>query len=896
MTTKLQQSVFPWIVGEEGSLKRHATISIEEIALRHGVPADYLVEFLQDEIKSADSCRSLPVTLLLVVTYAVMIIAHFEAPLTNSVEDSMAHVLHLKTLYDWVENKGHDDIEEVTNFGDFWEWLTTGFIPVVFVQGDKFSETTNMSSPEVQAAEMTYPREQRGTFLAYNRIVLGVRMSQQRYDEISPCANAALAEVYGKECVGGFGWELEPEKFFARKTSNPTRVRWLYIHDDMDEVLKDAARMEAEGWLDERTMKVEVAFPIYNAEYGIHSLMMCNFWISRGGKFWKDIIPLSIFASWTSNWYNIMYDFIWLSCLMWIFATELYQIIVVCKHHGVKGMYNHYINVWTIVDWVAIVSGMGIIMLYAVNVGLTTKVNTELDALSKISETTDQAQYREQGLAYVEALEGAVHFLYYFTMVLALYPLVLVLMLFKAFDAQPRLAVLTNTLLRALPDLAHFMVIFCSVFIIYAVAGVVLFGRETDSFTTIFRSCGACFRMMHGDFDWDEMKLVGRFDAAMWFVPFTVMLVMILLNMLVAIVMDAYYEVKGKAESTDTLLRQGLKVWDRFRAKRRGELVDIPQIVKALVAAAEEAAAPVVHTVDDVFDMLEMDSLDGGEDASKKESVPDEAAAQLYTVRKLRQLFPAKTMRATQAKEIIKSAVLRYYSANRESSSLDEAMHLIRVIDHRTRSLKRSQRATGQQVGQAADHVTEVESLISECHDEVRAAQEDLYPWLPEDPDDIPLQSINNGGSSRSKTGKDKEDNAEEGSTTVSDKSGGYISMERRLQELEQELGVGRETVAESLQAVNELTQRLHRSRDDRRRAVEKYNTLRQRAVALTRENRSQREIFQQGQVKLKVLTEDRDAAFEQVRAMVDENKDLMAKLAAEENRAQRRLAQPRER
>ena len=62
------------------------------------------------------------------------------------------------------------------------------------------------------------------------------------------------------------------------------------------------------------------------------------------------------------------------------------------------------------------------------------------------------------------------------------------------------------------------------------------------------------------------------------------------------------------------------------------------------------------------------------------------------------------------------------------------------------------------------------------------------------------------------------------------------VGVAEKIQELEAELQVGRETVAEALQAVGELHGRLQRTRSEKRHAVDRFHQLRNRAVQLGKE------------------------------------------------------------
>merc|ERR1719261_2060923 len=118
----------------------------------------------------------------------------------------------------------------------------------------------------------------------------------------------------------------------------------------------------------------------------------------------------------------------------------------------------------------------------------------DTDALSLLFEKFKDASQRFNNLRYM----------------CVIYPIVIMLRLFKAFAAQPRLALVTRTLSTASVDVAHFGIVFFAIFFSYAVMANALFGREMDSFSTIGRSTNTCFRVLMGDFDVSEMQQVGR--------------------------------------------------------------------------------------------------------------------------------------------------------------------------------------------------------------------------------------------------------------------------------------------------------------------------------------------------------------------------------------------------
>jgi len=1002
-----------------------------EVAERHGLPEVHLMTYLEKEIAAGESCQSLPFTLLLVVSYALMVLNHGEAPWVAAVEDSLRFDILDNANFAFTRYPiGHKDMDDVNSHADFWSWFSRGLVPLLWRQEYTVSEIAlEQQSPE-QLSQVQVPLEHnmRGVWLEYNRIVLGVRLSQEVDDTTSECEHhSGLESFYNRGCTGGTGYELEPELFDARITTNPTRVEMLYIHDDQEDIQTRVYELERDYWLDERTKKVEIAIPVYNGEYGLHCMLYVNFFFSRGGRIWKAIIPMSAFEYWFASPWSWVFDSTWLMCIMWIIVTETIEITGVLRRYGIPGLWEHYWGFWNGMDWFSAVTGVALAAGFLGNLANVNEMNKLLEELGSLDEQTQQAAYRAKGQEYMEALEVEVQYMYWYRMCLAAYPFVIVIRLFKAFSAQPRLAIVTRTLVHSSIDLAHFLIICSSVFIMYAIAAVVLFGRDNPDFTTTSRSLTSCFRAMLGDFEWEELKEVGRLDASFWFIPFNLLISIILLNMLIAMVMDAYSDVVEQIGQTDTLWREGVKAYKRWRLYMKGEAANMGAI---LAAVKKELADRRKGHVDDrelEVDDVKAKTISRGSMTPKKSMAnEDKAAARaklkakrwIITVQNLKQIIQKElgekkqSFSIAQARQILADAMALYSQDHREKPDVEDVVSSFRKISWRADKLKKINDQAMHSQSLARNRTGEVMECVQEATDEITQALEDLAGWSYEDDEDQPIpagvmkeiEKVKNtkvcecgnifmddsifcrkcgrrrdkdngrpgdslearkpdlmggvrnmvGGSGvrrpelvegtwhqlltdesavinacreagldagvnlmrRTAVGKmvkvlERDDrqgivrchlpNAGEiwfafaafgikikdevaESTTVSDRSA--LTDAERIQELEQELLVGRETVAEALQAVTDLHGRLQRTRAEKRSAMDKFSQLRQKAMLLSKENRAQREQFQQGQVNLKVLTTQRDEHFERVKALMEENREV--KMAIEEAKARK--------
>ena len=134
--------------------------------------------------------------------------------------------------------------------------------------------------------------------------------------------------------------------------------------------------------------------------------------------------------------------------------------------------------------------------------------------------------------------------------------LVLLLMrLIKESRLHPRLAFITETLGEAMGQLIPFGVLFSCFMYSFSYAGIFLFGQDIPDFVSFAPAVLKLWNMLLGDFDSGMFMNGFNIDIfkVVWFVLFFILVFYILLNMLLAIVMDAYSAVgENAAASADT--------------------------------------------------------------------------------------------------------------------------------------------------------------------------------------------------------------------------------------------------------------------------------------------------------------------------------------------------------
>ncbi len=125
-----------------------------------------------------------------------------------------------------------------------------------------------------------------------------------------------------------------------------------------------------------------------------------------------------------------------------------------------------------------------------------------------------------------------------------------ILRMLKFLDFQKRLGAVTRTVQYAATDLFHFGILFTIVIGGYTVLGFVAFGNAIDGFSSFSNSFETCFQLLMGDLDVSSFLFShpNEIAAFLYYYSYLVVVYFILLNILLAILVEAYVEVKKEGE------------------------------------------------------------------------------------------------------------------------------------------------------------------------------------------------------------------------------------------------------------------------------------------------------------------------------------------------------------
>jgi len=136
-------------------------------------------------------------------------------------------------------------------------------------------------------------------------------------------------------------------------------------------------------------------------------------------------------------------------------------------------------------------------------------------------------------------------------------------------------------LVHAADELFHFLIVFLAIFIGFVISGHILFGDDLVEFSTFSRAMNTAYAALLGDFGWYTEQSVSDKDLgsglpqymlALWFWLYSSFVVLVILNMLLAIIMDHYTElvvqVRQSASDAPTIWKQTANYINRRRTTK----------------------------------------------------------------------------------------------------------------------------------------------------------------------------------------------------------------------------------------------------------------------------------------------------------------------------------------
>jgi len=351
------------------------------------------------------------------------------------------------------------------------------------------------------------------------------------------------------------------------RRDGPPKSEWLLHSPQAEEHLRRhpgdyftaaKARVHAlweAGWNDDETDTMELIFTTWNERAEMFAVTEARVRFDDWGFVVPHVVARAVIVVPYPSWWSLSVDVIYVLLILYPGYGEVKDILGQIRIRGLIGGCKEYWGFWNGVDWISIIMGVTNIVIW-----IMFCMATRGDAIQDLLDTEDDHLSLIPNVMSLDtgALEAAestltriVELFYALQLVMGVNVVSIMLKFFKAFQANPRLQLVTNTLIHAADELFHFLIVFSAIFMGFSVSGHILFGDDLMEFSSVHRSMNTAYIALLGDFGWYGEEIISdrglgsglpRWVLSCWFVFYSTFVVLIILNMLLAIIMDHYTE------------------------------------------------------------------------------------------------------------------------------------------------------------------------------------------------------------------------------------------------------------------------------------------------------------------------------------------------------------------
>jgi hypothetical protein len=351
--------------------------------------------------------------------------------------------------------------------------------------------------------------------------------------------------------------ELRPKMPPRSKEDSDMFKFYLFQGEELARIKARVKYLQDRGYIDYQTTLMQVKTLYLNSELDIPRVDMVNiiFFISRGGGVYVKLRMEAIFLKTFSRSMTYFWDFLFFTMLVASTSYITIELLMACKRRKIK---QHFTAV-NCVTWLTVFMGwfnaIGLVVLSS----LRTETRTALEETWKINNAVNAA-------ALMKKSEQYTFFATWYRVFVADAHIIFMMRCFIALQWQPRLAVVTHTLIETSVDLFHFLIVFVPTFIAFAIAGNEMFGRRVSQFSTIEGAICVCFKIaMESEFDWKTYSEEDFVTAMTWVWLYVLLVVLLMLNMVLAIIMDVYSVIRLSAGNSETVWANigflGYRIW-----------------------------------------------------------------------------------------------------------------------------------------------------------------------------------------------------------------------------------------------------------------------------------------------------------------------------------------------
>eukprot|EP00854_Cymbomonas_tetramitiformis_P002693 gene2693-3467_t len=393
-----------------------------------------------------------------------------------------------------------------------------------------------------------------------NRMLAGILLTQKRYieeecrtryDDLSGACHAANAdsdEPYGVDPV-----------FLVSSA--------LFRKDLAPATCCNISAYTAGLYLDANTKSLNAQIITYNAElrYFCNTQLDFSFASENGGVIGIvskiQTVNFEMYDTPMSKFRGAL-EAIFVVCVFITAYIELRDLVMTKVDTG--SFRDYFSSYWNYFDLVSISLNLTVMATFTMKprYDVYTSLSSEARWLKLDEDENGKSEEFDNALDIFEQMNFLTEFQVTYMMLNGLNSFFFIIRLLKVCDFQPRMGILTRTIAMAASDLYHFFLLLLLIFMGYSITGHLVFGTTLKPFSRLMDSMYTLFNLMvFGDNSMadDLFLLIKSHGTAMgivaisFYTSYAMLVVLILLNFLLAIIVDAFTCIKESIKETTSL-------------------------------------------------------------------------------------------------------------------------------------------------------------------------------------------------------------------------------------------------------------------------------------------------------------------------------------------------------
>lgn len=447
-------------------------------------------------------------------------------------------------------------LDTIAEPDDAWLWVEHGLLPDIW---------SSLIAPQVGLPAMPV--------IGRNAVIGGLRARQVRSSTVADCqVDAGLRTFYQPSCrsadpaTDAYGpagdYSFSPRDAEAKDGVYEALFDTERSGTDAFELAKYLRRNK---WLDRSTKSFQMDALLLNAEANLYGLLNVQWTFNADGGV-QQSIRVGCFQALAGemSFMDFLPELAWLALIGYILYQELGDLVCSARHCRCGEYFSSW---WNIVDWVSIGLGFVLAWFYFIISRFTISLTEDVVALPRapLAANLDIAAYRQQWSDVIDSAAYIYWLREWLGLSLFWYTSVITLRFMKGFQGQSKLALMQITLTNAFDDIIHFFITMFVMFVNFVLGGRLLFGSEVKDWTRFDRSVSASLRLMLGNLDFQEMYEVAPITATIWFWLFLISVFCVLMNLLVAIVIDHFSNIRAHVGQTTSILTDSIRGWNDWK-------------------------------------------------------------------------------------------------------------------------------------------------------------------------------------------------------------------------------------------------------------------------------------------------------------------------------------------